>query len=81
MFTANGTIYIDPYSQGETRYYISYFKKDYPPNEGELNFECSLLGTESEFAQQISQLVQENPFVMTGSQLRTYRTAIATTGE
>jgi len=81
MFTTDGTIYIDPYSQGETRYYISYFKKDYLPNEGELNFECSLLGTESEIAQQINQLVQENPFVMTGPQLRTYRTAIATTGE
>jgi len=81
IFSTEGTVYIDPYSLGETRYYISYFKKDYLPTESELNFECNLLGEDSEMAQQIKQLVAENPFVMTGPQLRTYRTAIATTGE
>ena len=81
IFSTEGTVYIDPYSLGETRYYISYFKKDYLPTEAELNLECNLLGEDSELAQQIKQLVAENPFVMTGPQLRTYRTAIATTGE
>jgi hypothetical protein len=81
IFSSTGTVYIDPYSLGETKYYISYFKKDYMPTDEQLNLECTLLGTDSEFGDHIRQLVAENPFVMTGPQLRTYRTAIATTGE
>lgn len=81
IFLSNGTVYIDPYSLGETRYYISYYKREYTPTEERLNLECTLLGTDSEFGNQIKQLVAENPLVMTGPQLRTYRTAIAATGE
>ncbi|MCW8805070.1 MAG: M12 family metallo-peptidase, partial [Ignavibacteriaceae bacterium] len=81
IFSTKGLIYIDPYSLGDTRYYISYYKKDYLPTEEELNFECNLFGADSEFNKQISQFVEDNPFVMTGPELRTYRIAIATTGE
>lgn len=81
IFSTKGIIYIDPYSMGDTRYYISYYKKDYLPTEEELNLECTLLGTDSEFGLQIKQLVEENPMVMIGSQLRTYRLACAATGE
>jgi hypothetical protein len=81
IFSINGTVYIDPYSLGETKYYISYYKKDYIPTEDQLNIECNVLGTDSEFGQHIKQLVEDNPFVMIGSQLRTYRLACATTGE
>ncbi len=81
IFSINGTVYIDPYSLGETKYYISYYKKDYIPTEDQLNIECNVLGTDSEFGQHIKQLVEENPFVMIGSQLRTYRLACAATGE
>ena len=81
IFSNEGTVYIDPYSLGETRYYISYFKKDYLPTEEELNFECNLFGADSEFSQHIRQLVEDNPFVMTGPELRTYRLACAATGE
>ena len=81
IFSTKGTVYIDPYSLGETRYYISYYKKDYLPTEEQLNIECTLLGIDSEFGQHIKQLVEDNPFVMTGSQLRTYRLACAATGE
>ena len=81
IFSNEGTVYIDPYSLGETRYYISYYKKDYLPTEEELNFECNLFGADSEFGQHIRQLVEDNPFVMTGPELRTYRLACAATGE
>ncbi len=81
IFSSEGTIYIDPYSLGETRYYISYFKKDYLPTEERLNLECTLLGSDSELGDHINQTVRDNPFVMIGSQLRTYRLACATTGE
>ena len=43
IFSVNGTVYIDPYSMGETRYYISYFKKDYIPTEEQLSAECNFL--------------------------------------
>ena len=81
IFSNEGTVYIDPYSLGETRYYISYYKKDYLPTEEELNFECNLFGADSEFGQHIRQLVEDNPFVITGPELRTYRLACAATGE
>ena len=81
IFSINGTVYIDPYSLGETKYYISYYKKDYIPTEDQLNIECNVLGTDSEFGRHIKQLVEDNPFVMIGSQLRTYRLACAATGE
>ena len=47
----------------------------------QLNFECNLFGADSEFGQHIRQLVEDNPFVMTGPELRTYRLACAATGE
>ena len=80
IFSNEGTVYIDPYSHGDDRYYISYFKK-----------EAQLIGENSEFfcdveidpliADEIRQLVEANPFVRTGEQLRTYRLACAATGE
>jgi hypothetical protein len=81
IFSSKGTIYIDPYSLGDSRYYICYFKKDYLPTDEQLNIECNLLGTDSEFGQHISQLMEDNPFVNTGDELRTYRLACAATGE
>lgn len=81
IFTVDGTIYIDPYSHGDSRYYISYYKRDYVPTEQQLMPECTLLGADSDLGDHIRQLVTENPFVMIGSQLRTYRLANAATGE
>lgn len=81
IFTVEGTIYIDPYSHGDSRYYISYYKRDYVPTEQQLMLECTLLGADSDLGDHIRQLVTENPFVMIGSQLRTYRLANAATGE
>jgi len=81
LFTTNGTVYIDPYSKGETRYYISYYKKDYTPTQEQLEVECNLLGEDGEFGAHIRNLVQNNPDVLIGSELRTYRLACAATGE
>ncbi|MBT8382037.1 MAG: T9SS type A sorting domain-containing protein [Ignavibacteria bacterium] len=81
IFSSKGTIYIDPYSLGEARYYISYYKKDYIPTEEQLSAVCNLFGEDSEFGDHIRNLVNDNPYVLTGPQLRTYRLACATTGE
>ncbi len=81
IFSSHGTVYIDPYSLGETRYYISYYKKDYMPTEEQLSAVCNLFGEDSEFGDHIRNIVNDNPFVLTGPQLRTYRLACAATGE
>ena len=81
IFSSNGTVYIDPYALGETRYYISYYKKEFHPTEEELQTECLLFGEDSEFGEQIRNLVANNPDVVIGPQLRTYRLACAATGE
>jgi len=80
IFSSAGTIYIDPYSHGDNRYYISYFKKDYLPNASLQSFFCNF-ESDPVIAEEIRQLVEANPFVSTGEQLRTYRLACAATGE
>lgn len=81
IFTVNGTVYIDPYSNGDSRYYISYYKKDFITNRETSNLTCTVLGLESEIAQQLKEMVENGPDVFTGEELRTYRLACAATGE
>lgn len=78
--SSEGTIFIDPYFKEDNRYYLSYFKKDFTPDESERNFSCELL-SDLMIEEQIRQLVEANPFVQTGDELRTYRLACAATGE
>ncbi len=78
--TINGTIYIDPYSQGNIINYISYYKKDFQPTE--VNpFICDGPEIEPEIAEEIRNLVSNGIEYRVGEQLRTYRVAVAATGE
>jgi hypothetical protein len=81
ILSVNGTIYIDPYSKGDTEYYISYFKKDFRPTEEKLNYTCSVLGTDSPSALELAELVAGGLDTPSGDELRTYRLAVAATGE
>ncbi|MCI5208000.1 MAG: hypothetical protein D3910_04245 [Candidatus Electrothrix sp. ATG2] len=70
---ANGTWYVDPYSQGES--YVSYYKKDYHSRKKQ--FACS-----------VEQHIDTSAFFgrveyasSSGETLRTFRLAVATTGE
>ncbi len=68
------SMFIDPYAKGDTKHYLVYYKKDYQRTSG-APFVC---GTEGE------ELVENIDFreAMTGdTQLRTYRLALACTGE
>jgi len=69
-----GTVFIDPYSMNETDYYISYYRNDY---------RCSV--DKKFICQTETDVIQRNyntPTISsTGEQLRTYRIAIAATGE
>jgi len=78
--TIDGTIYIDPYSHGNIVNYISYYKKDYQPLVSN-PFLCEGPVTETEIAEEIRNLVSNGVGNRIGEQLRTYRLALAATGE
>lgn len=68
-----GTVFIDPYSEKETDYYMSYYKHDYRRTTAN-DFVCL---TESHDNTPIN-----NYYInRTGEQLRTYRLAVSCTGE
>ncbi len=84
VLSASGTVFVDPYRRWDARYVLSYFKKDGRKAAGPA-FRCGVRdgrpGLASEHA--IDQIL---PRVITaeaasGSQLRTYRLALAGTGE
>lgn len=71
VISPKGNYFIDPYSENNTTDYIIYFKRDLPPNR---TFVCN---TEGSFESPANALVQKS----SGTQLRTYRLALACTGE
>ncbi len=82
-----GTIYIDPYSQHNTEYSISYFRKDFQ-EQGGRSFVCD---SENELiVGSIPQIAPISPedqgttaelTIPTGTELRKYRLALAAVGE
>ena len=74
VLTARGDYFIDPYSSDEKEIYISYFKRNFTSDK---SFEC--------LTENIEKTANENQlmrgFFSSGPQLRTYRTAVAATGE
>ncbi|HEX9655844.1 MAG TPA: zinc-dependent metalloprotease family protein [Bacteroidota bacterium] len=83
IFTSNGTIYIDPYNRSTASHYISYYKHDLRQTLDRTMEEMGPLDTESETAQEIRGLVASGApqSVAIGEELRTYRLALAATGE
>ena len=78
--TLDGTFYIDPYSQGNIINYISYYKKNYQPLISN-PFICEGPEIEIEIAEEIRNLVSNGFEYRIGENLRTYRLALAATGE
>ncbi|MEP6944945.1 MAG: zinc-dependent metalloprotease family protein [Acidobacteriota bacterium] len=83
ILSPNGTVMVDPYAIGDTDNYISYFKSDLPRSDGftcevgEKTFDNFL--TSGNLDQ--SELVSNAEGVISGTQLRTYRLALAATNE
>jgi subtilisin-like proprotein convertase family protein len=76
------TIFVDPYALGDTRLYISYFRKDFTPYNKQMS--CSFDEYNVEGLQEDG--LDENPGMTTARlfgdcQKRTYRLAVAATGE
>lgn len=81
IFTSNGTVFIDPYSRGNTEYYISYYKRDFYIDESKrMEFNCPE-GGETEMQHESHNLTNQGLKITSGTQLRTYRLACAATGE
>lgn len=80
ILSANGAVFIDPYSRGDVLHYLSYFKRDArrgsvaPPNDPDV-IDNSGVGD------RIAALVAQGAVAPSGTELRTYRTVVAATGE
>ncbi|MBK7121850.1 MAG: T9SS type A sorting domain-containing protein [Chitinophagaceae bacterium] len=74
VLTVNGTYYIDPYAVGNNTDYISYFRKDLMNNKG--NWSCDVPDyTPKQTGNNIIAAACR------GTEMRTYRLAVACTGE
>ncbi|MBS1796663.1 MAG: hypothetical protein JSS81_22725 [Acidobacteria bacterium] len=86
ILSPRGTVLVDPYyKEGDTANYISYRKTDAPRTE---NFKCDFESTKSlvdilspEQLLASNLLPEMSPTVISGTQLRTYRLALAATNE
>ncbi|MFN0158538.1 MAG: reprolysin-like metallopeptidase [Bacteroidota bacterium] len=82
ILSAGPTIYIDPYSRGNTQVYISYFKHSARLGEARNFEEIDVVDPGGERAKEIAQLVaSRTSSTRIGEELRTYRVAVACTGE
>ncbi|TAH30591.1 MAG: T9SS C-terminal target domain-containing protein [Cytophagales bacterium] len=94
LSAVNGTIFIDPYSFGETSYYVVYYKKDYKLSQEKINQtkSCGYKETDKDHQHDKKDKKNDAPrekdgangnisFRPSGSQLRTYRLVVAATGE
>jgi hypothetical protein len=76
ILSANsGRVYIDPYANGDLNYYMSYNTKDY---HRDVQFICGVVDTE---VAGIASRTEQTLASCLGTSLRTYRLAVACTGE
>jgi hypothetical protein len=78
VFSAEGSVYLDPYAKGDTAHYSSYYRRDYQKDGAP--FECLVSDANTAAPPPAS---PQAPAVVpqTGATLRTYRLALAATVE
>lgn len=74
-----GTIFIDPYTHGDREYYSVYFKKDYRRAGSSAPFTCHV--DDADYLIETKGTKQQVPDFQGDCRLRTYRLALACTGE
>jgi hypothetical protein len=79
ILRAGETVYIDPFAKGETDYYISY-EKSADAGDGE-DFSCGFKNSNLDRFKSEREIFAAAPAVVNGTVLRTYRLALAATGE
>ncbi len=75
ILSLNGAVYVDPHYRGDTNLYVCYYKRDY--KRAAKDFICLTPGGEPTTMER----ALAKPLVVSGSNLRTYRLAVAATGE
>lgn len=88
ILSPRGTVMVDPYAKGDTTNYISYYKRDVSRSTG---FSCDVdtqhaiesisKPRKTDFKELIPDFAPAAPEVTSGTQLRTYRMALAATNE
>ncbi len=76
VLSESNTVYVDPYSKGDTANYISYYKRDF--RREDKSFQCFFDEANKDLLAQPSRAV---PYVANAGTLRTYRLALAATVE
>ena len=80
ILTDKGTVYIDPVQENDTSNYLVYYKHEYGrPQDGD--FHCGVDDFMAELAPVAAANEPDAAEYSYGSNIRTYRIAIATTGE
>jgi hypothetical protein len=81
IFAGSDTVMIDPYQEGDTENYLVFYKRDFGKSDNE--FFCNVEGQMKDAMQTEQELFAPAApaFIPYGSQVRTYKLAIATTGE
>lgn len=77
VFTSAGTIYIDPYAAGDTAQYMSYYRRDFTKPNSKAFIERPPAGTSTGARTATTAALPR----ASGTQLRTYRLALAADGE
>lgn len=85
ILSSAGAVYIDPYRRGDTAHYMSYRRRDYARAAGSPPFTCEATRTRPN-RDGASRLTADDAgrlvaLVASGANLRTYRLALAATGE
>lgn len=82
IFGLSGTVYIDPFSRGDVSHYISYYAHDFQPSPDKQFSETLPLGADgAALRAELAELRSQGVLAPSGSELRTYRLAMAATGE
>ncbi len=88
VLSASGTLFIDPYRRGDLGYGLSFWKRDATRAPGAPAFHCDVREDAAEPEEGADAAVEPEavpalagPRVPSGAQLRTYRLAVAATGE
>jgi hypothetical protein len=80
VLSAKGNWYIDPYFFNNDTYYLSYWKREFYASDTKSFFMECHLEDDPEIAEEIRYLISQG-IEYSGTNLRTYRLALATTGE
>jgi len=81
LSSTKGRVFIDPYSGGDTTHYISYYTRDQAPPDRTGIVRLPPIDRDGRMAAQLQRLKAQTGALSSGMQLRTYRLAVAATGE